>query len=110
MKRFENKTVIVTGGSGGIGSAICERFACEGAHVVICDINSEDSNILAKELCGKGYSASVQVVNISNPDACRTMISEIVAKHGGVDVLCNNAGINRRGNLLSLTEDDWSCT
>lgn len=110
MNRFTNKTVIVTGGSGGIGAAICERFACEGAHVVVCDINSETSNILANKLRGKGYLASVHTVNISNPDACRTMISEIVAKHGGVDVLCNNAGINRRGDLLSLTEDDWKAT
>jgi len=110
MKRFENKTVIVTGGSGGIGAAICERLAREGAHVVVCDINLTASDLLAEELCGKGYDASVQAINISDPEACQAMIAEVVASRGGVDVLCNNAGINRRGDLLSLTEEDWSAT
>ena len=110
MKRFENKTAIVTGGSGGIGAAICERFAREGAHVVICDMNAGASGVLAEELHSMGYAASVQVINISDPEACRTMIADVVAEQGGVDILCNNAGINRRGDLLSLTEEDWSAT
>ena len=110
MSRFKDKTIIVTGGSGGIGAAICEKFASEGANVIICDINPEASKILANKLHSKGYLASIHTVDISNPDECSTMISETVAKHGGIDVLCNNAGINRRGNLLSLTDDDWKAT
>ena len=50
MKRFEIKTAIVTAGGGNIGVAICERFAREGAHVVICDMNAEASHVFVEEL------------------------------------------------------------
>ena len=50
MNRFEEKTALITGGSGGIGAAICKRLAAEGAHVVICDLNAEASEALAAEI------------------------------------------------------------
>jgi 2-hydroxycyclohexanecarboxyl-CoA dehydrogenase len=106
MNRFEEKTALITGGSGGIGAAICKRFAAEGAHVVICDLNAEASEALAAEI----GNASVQTVDITDSLAARSMIDEVVSQQGRLDILCNNAGINRRGALLDLTEEDWVAT
>lgn len=106
MNRFEGKIAVVTGGSGGIGSAICQRLSDEGAHVVICDLNAEASEELAKNL----GNASVETVDISHSQSARDMIERVVTTHGKLDVLCNNAGINRRGALMDLSEDDWHST
>ncbi len=106
MNRFEGKVAVVTGGSGGIGSAISKRLSSEGAHVVICDINAEASNALAADI----GNATVETVDIAKSSEARAMIERVVAQHGQIDVLCNNAGINRRGALMDLTEDDWDAT
>lgn len=106
MNRFENKVAVVTGGSGGIGSAICKRLASEGAHVVICDLNEDASVALSKEIS----NASVETVDIAKGPDARSMIERVISQHGKLDVLCNNAGINRRGALMELSEDDWDST
>ena len=106
MNRFDNKVAVVTGGSGGIGSAICRRLSSEGAHVVICDLNESASQALAKDI----GNACVETVDISKSEDARNMIERVVEQQGQLDVLCNNAGINRRGALMELSEDDWDAT
>ena len=108
--RFENEVAIVTGGGGGIGSAISKRLAWEGAHVVITDMNAENSNKVVAEIVADGGSAEFIAADISNSQACQDLVAEVIAKHGKIDVLANNAGINRRGNILALTEEDWHIT
>lgn len=107
MMRFEGKVAVVTGAGGGIGSAISKRLASEGAHVVVTDMNGDLASTTVAEIEAEGGKASAVVADISNGESCRELIAEVVAKHGRIDVLCNNAGINRRGNILALTEDDW---
>lgn len=101
--RFKNKTVIVTGAAGGIGGAIARRFADEGARVVLTDVNAEGVEAAAAAIPGSRALAS----DISTAEGCQAIIASVMATEGAIDVLCNNAGINRRGNLLSLTADDW---
>ena len=101
--RFRDKTVIVTGGAGGIGSAIAARFASEGARVIITDVNAEGAQAASRAIPNSRAFAS----DISTPEGCRAIIDNVMTTEGRIDVLCNNAGINRRGNLLSLTPDDW---
>lgn len=101
--RFQDKTVIVTGAAGGIGSAIAARFAFEGARVVITDVNADGAQAASAAIPGSRAFAS----DIGTAEGCRAIIDTVMAVEGRIDVLCNNAGINRRGNLLSLTPEDW---
>jgi 2-hydroxycyclohexanecarboxyl-CoA dehydrogenase len=101
--RFEEKIVVVTGGAGGIGSAIARRFASECAKVVVTDVNADAASEIAAELQG----AIAIGADIGTKADCLGLIEEILSRFGRIDVLCNNAGINRRGALLTLTDDDW---
>ncbi|KLK91489.1 short-chain dehydrogenase [Microvirga vignae] len=110
MKRFEGKVAIVTGGGGGIGSAISRRFAEEGAFVVVTDAKGAAASDVAAGIEENRGSAIAIAVDISNGDDCANLIEQVFSRTGRIDILVNNAGINRRGNLLALTEDDWYTT
>ncbi|GLO14894.1 short-chain dehydrogenase [Pseudomonas putida] len=107
MNRFENKVAIVTGGAGGIGSAIATRLASEGATVVVSDVNLAAAQDVASAIEGTGGKAIALAADIGSGEACRGLVESVVAKLGRIDILVNNAGINRRGSLLALSEDDW---
>jgi NAD(P)-dependent dehydrogenase (short-subunit alcohol dehydrogenase family) len=110
MRRFEGKVAIVTGGGGGIGSAISRRLADEGALVVVSDVNGDAAGAVAAELVAAGGSAIAVAADISQKEPCFALITEAFEQKKRIDILVNNAGINRRGNLLSLTDDDWQAS
>jgi NAD(P)-dependent dehydrogenase (short-subunit alcohol dehydrogenase family) len=110
MKRFVNKVVIVTGAGGGIGSAISRRFAEEGAFVVVSDVNREAASEVSASIQRHGGSGVAIAADISKRAECHDLIEQVQGRRGRIDVLVNNAGINRRGNLLALSEDDWHTT
>lgn len=105
--RFKDKTVVVTGAAGGIGGAICQRFASEGAHVVVTDVNAEGAEVTAAAIRATGGRARAFASDIGTAEGCHAIIADVMAQEGRIDVLCNNAGVNRRGPLLSLTPEDW---
>jgi 2-hydroxycyclohexanecarboxyl-CoA dehydrogenase len=108
MKRFENKVAVVTGAGGGIGSAIARRLAAEGALVVVTDVNGDAAATVVQNIAQDGGRAVVIAADITRKDACFSLVEQALALEGRVDVLVNNAGINRRGNLLSLSDEDWA--
>ncbi|MBZ6384364.1 MULTISPECIES: SDR family NAD(P)-dependent oxidoreductase [Pantoea] len=110
MNRFQNKNVIITGGAGGIGEAVCRRFAREGAQVWILDSNARAAAALAEDISAAGGRARWQAVDLSSREAIAAFVSELKAQESRIDVLINNAGINRRGALLDLSETDWEET
>ena len=105
--RFRNKTVIVTGAAGGIGAAISTRFAAEGARIVVTDVDAEGARAVVAGIAAQGGTARALASDIATVQGCRAIVENVIAAEGAIDVLCNNAGINRRGNLLSLTPEDW---
>lgn len=106
--RFEGKTAIVTGGGGGIGTAICERLALEGAFVVVTDAVAENAQRTADAINSAGGSAVAMPADISGEAACTTLVEDVFKLRGQIDVLINNAGLMRRGNILDISVQDWN--
>jgi 3-oxoacyl-[acyl-carrier protein] reductase len=99
--KFNQKVVLVTGGAAGIGKATALRFAAQGASVVICDID-EATGHETQKLLGKG--AMFYKVNVASRSEVQKWVDAVVARHGRIDVLVNNAGITRDGQLVKFKE------
>jgi NAD(P)-dependent dehydrogenase (short-subunit alcohol dehydrogenase family) len=102
--KLKDKVAIVTGGARGIGAAIVRAFAAEGAHVVIADVETAQSEALAAELGGKALAVRLDVRDNGSIEA---MMSKVLEKLGGVDILVNNAGVFNMGPIAELTEADF---
>jgi 3-oxoacyl-[acyl-carrier protein] reductase len=98
-KRLEGKIALVTGGATGIGGECCKLFAAEGAVAVAADMNPP-----SYETSGVEYVR----LNVANADRCKQAVEGIVAKHGKIDVLVNNAGITRDALIHKMTDDLWN--
>jgi 3-oxoacyl-[acyl-carrier protein] reductase len=99
--RLKNRVTLITGGAGGIGKATAERFAEEGARVVICDVNKEAGELLGKTL---GHEASFYPVDVTRRQSVQEWAEEVLEKYHRIDVLVNNAGILRDGFLVKMRE------
>lgn len=97
--RMKDKVVLITGGAAGIGRATAERFAEEGARVVICDLAEEAGRKTAEAIGGDFYR-----VDVTDRQAVQAWVDAVIAKHGRVDVLINNAGIVRDNQLVKVKE------
>ena len=106
--RLEGNIALVTGGSRGIGRAVCAELARQGASVAI---NYAGNSAAAEEtaaLCRQlGVEAEIVQADISSPAACEELIQCVKARFGRVDVLVNNAGITRDGLLMTAKEEDF---
>ena len=99
--RLNDRVCLVTGGAAGIGKATAERFAEEGAQVVICDVAKDAGEATVKTL---GPHASFHVVNVADRHAAQKWVDDVAARYGRIDVLVNNAGILRDGQLVKVKE------
>jgi len=107
MKGLENKAVLVTGGGGAIGAAICRRFAEEGAKVGVADRNAAGAQKVAAELAGKGAHAWPLIFDITDYAAAQRAVAEFAEKAGGIDILVNNAGWDRFQNFVEMDPSSW---
>ena len=103
--RMKDRVVLVTGGAAGIGKATALRFYEEGARVVICDVNEALGQETVKLL---GSEASFYKVNVTSRADVQAWIDEVVSKYGRIDVLVNNAGVLRDGQLIKFKEGQLS--
>jgi 3-oxoacyl-[acyl-carrier protein] reductase len=107
MNRLENKIAIITGSARGIGNAIAERLAEEGAIVIISDINQDAVNVAVAKIVEKGYKAEGYVINVTDSESIETAFKDIIAKYQRIDVLINNAGITKDNLIMRMSEEDW---
>lgn len=96
MKKFENKTVMVTGGGKNIGKEIALDFAKEGANVIVCDYDESNAKQTVMEIEAMGVSAMPVVCDVRDRDKIFEYVGEAIKKFGGIDVLVNNAGGSAR--------------
>ncbi|VAW16930.1 3-oxoacyl-[acyl-carrier protein] reductase [hydrothermal vent metagenome] len=104
--RLKNKVAIITGGARGIGKAVSELFAQEGATVIIWDLLKQGT-ITAKEINDKGGKAEFQKISVTDKEAVQKAMAEIHTKYGKIDILINNAGITRDKTLQKMSEEEW---
>jgi 2-hydroxycyclohexanecarboxyl-CoA dehydrogenase len=102
MKGLSGKTVLVTGGGGAIGAAICRRFAEAGAQLLVADRARESAESVAREVKGKAL-----VFDIADYSAAGRALGAIGENGGGIDVLVNNAGWDRFQNFVDTNPADW---
>ena len=108
MKLLENKTVLITGASRGIGRGIATVFAEHGANVVFTFSSSVDAaNILEKELQSLGVEAKGYQSNAADFDQAQELVEKVLTDFSTIDVLINNAGITKDNLLMRISEQDF---
>jgi len=100
MERLKGKVALITGGARGLGASIAKHFSNEGAKIILCDINTDLANKIAKELGGKAY-----YIDVSNSKNVEETFSKINSDFNQLDILVNNAGINGFENRQNLLDE-----
>jgi NAD(P)-dependent dehydrogenase (short-subunit alcohol dehydrogenase family) len=106
MGVVEGRRAIVTGAASGIGRATAELLAAEGASVLLADID-EAGEAVAAAIRQRGAIARFARCDVTSSSDCRAAVESTVAAFGGLDILCNVAGIIRRADVVETTEDEW---
>lgn len=107
MTRLANKVALITGGARGLGASIARLFHAEGATVVIADMRSDEGGALASAL---GERAQYVTLDVTNESHWQTTLRDVQSRHGGLNVLINNAGIFRPKPLREITVEEYLLT
>lgn len=106
FQSLQGRTAIVTGGSRGIGRGIAETFAAAGINVVITGRSQVDVDATVAALAGNPGTVTGVAADVTSPDDCKKVVAAAVERHGGLDIVCANAGIFPSARLEDLTPDD----
>jgi NAD(P)-dependent dehydrogenase (short-subunit alcohol dehydrogenase family) len=103
------RVAIITGAAGGIGAAVARRFAEEGAHVVVTDVDAGRGEAVAQEIRSRhGEERAIFArLDVTQEDQVRATLERVVVQYGGVDILVNNAGIARPSPIEALGREEW---
>ena len=107
MRRLEDKIALVTGAGAGIGRAIAETFAREGAHVVVTDRDGEAAREVADAIVKSNGSALAETVDVTDTEQVKELMQRLAEKFGRLDVLVNNAGVGERSDFRHLDDAAW---
>ena len=107
MRRLEDKIALVTGGGAGIGRAIAETFAREGAFVVVADRDGEAAKQATETIVMANGAASSHEVDVADTAQVKSLMQAIDEAHGRLDVLVNNAGVGERADFRRLSDEAW---
>ena len=105
--RLKGKIAIVTGGARGIGQAVSELFAKEGATVIIIDLLSQGQEV-ANVIVSTGGKAEYHAVSVTDKSALEKLFKDVNERYGRIDILINNAGITRDRTLEKMSEEEWN--
>ena len=107
-EKLKGRVAMVTGGTRGIGAAICESLAMQGASIAAgYGRDRERAESFQNELAQNGIGASIHQGNVGSAEDCRRTIQEVIDHHGRLDILVNNAGITSDKTVLKMTDEDW---
>lgn len=101
--RLKDRIALVTGGAAGIGKATAEKFAAEGATVVICDLNADAGEVVARQI---GPEASFYHVNVADRSEVQKWIESVIERYKHIDILVNNAGVLRDATLVKVKDGE----
>jgi 3-oxoacyl-[acyl-carrier protein] reductase len=106
--RLKDQVALITGGAQGIGRAIAETYAREGAHLALCDVNEQACQATADEL-GKKHNVKTHAakVNVTLIDECEKWVAAVIEKLGRADILVNNAGITKDNLVMRMSDAEW---
>ncbi len=107
MKKLENKIALVTGAGRGIGKAIAERFAKEGATVLCISRTASNCQQVAEAIIQQGGSAVAFSMDVSHKQSIQTISKKILEQYPTIDILVNNAGITRDKLFVRMEDEDW---
>ncbi len=106
--RLKDHVALITGGAQGIGRAIAETFAREGAKIAICDVNEAAAQQTALEIKQKfNVETHAAKVNVTVYDDCEKWVTAVVEKLGKADILVNNAGITKDNLVMRMSDQEW---
>jgi meso-butanediol dehydrogenase/(S,S)-butanediol dehydrogenase/diacetyl reductase len=108
MGRVQDRVVIVTGGAGGIGAAACQAIAAEGGKVVVADLDATAARTVADGIAANGGSATSVGVDVTDRTQVQAMIQVAVETFGALNVIFNNAGMNRPRNFMDIDEANFN--
>ena len=104
---FEGRVIVVTGGASGIGRACVSAFAAEGGRVVLADWDIAQGEQVTAEVRAAGGDALFVATDVTRGEDAERLAQTTVARYGGIDVLVNNAGIQRYGTVIDTPRDVW---
>jgi NAD(P)-dependent dehydrogenase (short-subunit alcohol dehydrogenase family) len=107
VEYFDHKVAIVTGGASGIGEALAQELAKLGALVTIADLNLEKAETVVAAICAAGGQAWAVGVDVSQAEQVQKLVDEVVARHGHLDFMFNNAGIGVLGEVRDMSLEHW---
>jgi 3-oxoacyl-[acyl-carrier protein] reductase len=104
---LDGKSAVVTGAAVGIGKAISQAFAGEGACVAACDLDAENAEKTAEEIRSGGGEASAYRTDVSDWKSVTEAVEKILEEFGNIDILVNNAGITRDNLIIRMSDEEW---
>jgi acetoacetyl-CoA reductase len=108
-KKLAGRVALVTGGTGGIGTAVCKRLADSGATVVATYRDEEKAARWRQARQAEGYEFALAQVDVANFQSCESMVESIQTELAPVDILVNNAGITRDVAFRKMSKEQWDC-
>ena len=103
MKQLKGRVAVITGGASGVGRSTADALAAKGCALALVDVNGERLESAAKELSATGTKVSTYVVDVANAQEMEALPAAVIAEHGAVHILVNNAGVS-----VSATFEDHS--